>query len=279
MIAYRIYYIHYTYIPSDYYDEDGYCDDYYSSWEENEVTVKYNGLVCNNEAYVRIPYKPFLENVINGYTMEIVYTPEHSGNDLARVLEYVDHDSPYTGVFVDINEDNIKSESETSMGTVDLDYESGEIQLDFVIDRENKMCRMYVNGVVSRYWMLSDSGTKRENFAIDTDYIYINFSGLSKEYCGGTNIVRKFICYERALTHEEVVQNLIANQPDLLSMQKMYKWNYETQIPKLYVYGDISKCSTTNPSYVRIRFESPDTNLYGDSFDLESSNTPIYLQG
>ena len=41
MIAYRIYYIHYTDIPSDYYDEDGYCDDYYSSWEENEVTVKY----------------------------------------------------------------------------------------------------------------------------------------------------------------------------------------------------------------------------------------------
>ena len=81
------------------------------------------------------------------------------------------------------------------------------------------------------------------------------------------------------MTHEEVVQNLIANQPDLLSMQKMYKWNYETQIPKLYVYGDISKCSSTNPSYVRVKFESPDTNLYGESFDLESSNTPIYLQG
>ena len=249
-------------------DEDG-----------NEISVAYNGLVCNNDAYVRIPYKPFLENVINGYTMEIVYTPEHSGNDLARVLEYVDHNSPYTGVFIDINEANIKSESETSMGTVDLDYESGEIQLDFVIDRENKMCRMYVNGIVSRYWMLSDSGNKRENFAIDTDYIYINFSGLSKEYCGGTNIVRKFICYERALSHEEVIQNLIANQPDLTSMQQMYKWNYETQIPKLYIYGDISKCSTTNPSYVRVKFESPDTSLYGESFDMESSNTPIYLQG
>ena len=48
-------------------DEDG-----------NEISVAYNGLVCNNDAYVRIPYKPFLENVINGYTMEIVYTPEHS---------------------------------------------------------------------------------------------------------------------------------------------------------------------------------------------------------
>lgn len=245
----------------------------------NEVSVKYNGLVCNNDAYVRIPYKPFLENVINGYTMEIVFTPEHSGNENARVLEYVDHDSPYTGVFIDILEANIKSESETSMGTVDLDYESGEIQIDFVIDRENKRCLMYVNGIVSRYWMLSDSGTKRENFAIDTDYIYINFSGLSNEFCGGTNIVRKFIGYERALTHDEIIQNLIANQPDLASMQAMYKWNYETQIPKLYVYGDISNCSTTNPSYVRLRYESPDSSKYGESFDMESSNSPFYLQG
>lgn len=245
----------------------------------NEVTVKYNGLVCNNDAYVRIPYKPFLENVINGYTMEIVFTPEHSGNENARVLEYVDHDSPYTGVFIDILEANIKSESETSMGTVDLDYESGEIQIDFVIDRENKRCLMYVNGIVSRYWMLSDSGTKRENFAIDTDYIYINFSGLSDEFCGGTNIVRKFMGYERALTHDEIIQNLIANQPDLASMQAMYKWNYETQIPKLYVYGDISNCSTTNPSYVRLRYESPDSSKYGESFDMESSNSPFYLQG
>ena len=245
----------------------------------NEVTVKYNGLVCNNDAYVRIPYKPFLENVINGYTMEIVFTPEHSGNENARVLEYVDHDSPYTGIFIDILEANIKSESETSMGSVDLDYESGEIQMDFVIDRENKMCLMYINGIVSRYWMLSDSGNKRENFAIDTDYIYINFSGLSEKYCGGTNIVRKFIGYERALTHDEIIQNLIANQPDLPSMQAMYKWNYETQIPKLYVYGDISNCSTTNPSYVRLKYESPDSSKYGESFDMESSNSPFYLQG
>ena len=244
-----------------------------------EVTVKYNGLVCNNDAYVRIPYKPFRENIINGYTMEIVYTPEHSGNDMARVLEYVDAEYPHTGVFIDINEANIKSETETSMGSVDLDYESGEIQIDFVVDRENKMCRMYVNGIVSRYWMLSDSGNNRESFAIDTDYIYLNFSALNLNYRGGTNVIRKFICYERALTHDEVIQNLIANQPDLPSMQKMYKWNYETQIPKLYIYGDISQCSSTNPSYVRVKFESPDSSKFGESFDLESLNTPFYLQG
>lgn len=243
------------------------------------TTVEYKGLVCNNGAYVRIPYKPFVNNVLNGFTMEMVYTPEHSGNNKARVLEYVDHDEPYAGVYVDIDEAFIKSESETTAGQVDLDYESGEIQLDFVIDRENKMCRLYIDGIVSRYWMLSDSGNNRESFAIDQDYIYINFSALSEEFCGGTNVIRKFICYERALSHEEVVNNYIANQPDLVSMQEKYNWCYNTQIPKVQIYGDISNCSSSVPAYVRIKYISTDSSLYGESFDLESSNSPIYLQG
>lgn len=41
MTIYRIYYIDYEYIPSDYYDEDGYCDDYYDNWIEKDITVKY----------------------------------------------------------------------------------------------------------------------------------------------------------------------------------------------------------------------------------------------
>ena len=243
------------------------------------TTVEYKGLVCNNGAYVRIPYKPFVNNVLNGFTMEMVYTPEHSGNNKARVLEYVDHDAPYVGVYVDIDEAFIKSESETTAGQVDLDYESGEIQLDFVIDRENKMCRLYIDGIVSRYWMLSDSGNNRESFAIDQDYIYLNFSALSEEFCGGTNVIRKFICYERALSHEEVVNNYIANQADLISMQEKYNWCYNTQIPKVQIYGDISNCSSSVPAYVRIKYISTDSSLYGESFDLESSNSPIYLQG
>ena len=31
MKIYRLYYIEQEYIPSDVYDEDGYCDDYYGS--------------------------------------------------------------------------------------------------------------------------------------------------------------------------------------------------------------------------------------------------------
>lgn len=244
-----------------------------------EKVVEYKGLVCNNDAYVRIPYKPFYNNVINGFTMELLYTPEHSGNNEARILEYVDHEAPYVGVYASIDEAFIKSESQQTAGQIDLDYESGEIQLDFVIDREKKLCLIYVDGICTRYWSLSDSGNNRESFAIDQDYIYLNFSALDPKYCGGTNIIRKFICYERALSHSEIENNWIANAADLVEMERRYNWCYNTQIPKLQIYGDISNISANVPAYVRIKYSSPDEEKYGASFDLESSNSPIYLQG
>ena len=242
-------------------------------------TIEYKGLVCNNDAYVRIPYKALVNNALNGFTLEMVYTPEHSGNNKARVLEYVDHDAPYVGIYADIDEAFIKSESETTAGQIDLDYESGEIQLDFVIDREKKLCLLYIDGICTRYWTLADSGNKRESFAIDQEYIYLNFSALSKEFCGGTNVIRKFLCYERALSHDDIVNNWIANQPDLITMEEKHNWCYKTQIPKVQIYGDISNCSSSVPAYVRIKYISTDEEKYGASFDLESANSPIYLQG
>lgn len=242
-------------------------------------TVEYKGLVCNNDAYVRIPYKPFYNNVINGFTMELLYTPEHSGNNLARVLEYVDHDAPYVGVYANIDESYIKSESQIEAGQVDLDYESGEIQLDFVIDRDKKLCIIYIDGICTRYWSLSDSGNVKESFAIDQDYIYLNFSALDPNYCGGTNVIRKFICYERPLSHAEIENNWIANAQDIIEMERRYNWCYNTQIAKLQIYGDISNISSSVPAYVRIKYISPDESKYGASFDLESANSPIYLQG
>ena len=107
----------------------------------------------------------------------------------------------------------------------------------------------------------------------------MNFSGLNPEYCGGTNVIRKFICYERALTHEEIVNNWIANASDMIEMERRYNWCYNTQIPKVQIYGDISNISSSIPAYVRIKYISPSEEKYGASFDMESANSPIYLQG
>ena len=41
MKIYRLYYIEQEYVPSDVYDEDGYCDDYYDNWIDHDVTLGY----------------------------------------------------------------------------------------------------------------------------------------------------------------------------------------------------------------------------------------------
>ena len=38
MKIYRLYYIGSEYVPSDVYDEDGYCDDYYDKWIDRDIT-------------------------------------------------------------------------------------------------------------------------------------------------------------------------------------------------------------------------------------------------
>lgn len=41
MKIYRLYYIDIEYIPSDYVDEDGYCDDYYDNYVDHDITLGY----------------------------------------------------------------------------------------------------------------------------------------------------------------------------------------------------------------------------------------------
>ena len=41
MKIYRLYYIEQEYVPSDVYDEDGYCDDYYDDWIDRDITLGY----------------------------------------------------------------------------------------------------------------------------------------------------------------------------------------------------------------------------------------------
>ena len=41
MKIYRLYYIGSEYVPSDVYDEDGYCDDYYDKWIDRDITLGY----------------------------------------------------------------------------------------------------------------------------------------------------------------------------------------------------------------------------------------------
>ena len=234
-------------------------------------------LVLDNDAYVEIPITPWSENASNGSTINIIYTPIHSGNEYARVLDYTDTKDPYVGAFIDILEANIKSEN--NKGQIDLDYESGEIDVSFVIDRNNKMAKIFVDGILSKYWMLSDTGSGNsailENFA-HNNMIYLNST--KGEDCG-TNNIRRVLIYNRALNEDEIMTNHIANITDISKQEEKYNFEYNNTLPKLKIFGDISNVSADVSANVRIRYESPNAEIYGESFDFETANNPIFLQG
>lgn len=236
-----------------------------------------DNLVLDNNAYVEIPISPWAENATNGSTINIIYTPIHSGNEYARVLDYTDSRDPYVGAFIDILEANVKSEN--NRGQIDLDYESGEIDVSFVIDRTKKMAKIFVDGILSKYWMLSDTGSGNsailESFA-HNNYIYLNST--KGEDCG-TNNVRRVLIYNRALDEEEIMTNHIANITDMAKQEEKYNFEYNNTLPKLRIFGNIDNVSADVSANVRIRYESPNAEIYGESFDFETANNPIFLQG
>ena len=115
-------------------------------------------VVCDNNAYIEVPFSPWETNAKKGSTIDLIYTPINSGNEDARVLDYTfitDEMStaeikPFKGIFADIRQAIVSSSnSGSSSGKVSLDENSGQIHLTWVIDRENKFCKTYINGILN----------------------------------------------------------------------------------------------------------------------------------
>ena len=248
-----------------------------------------NKLVCDNDAYVMIPWSPWADNAKNGSTIDIIYEPINSGLEEARVLDYTriiddlsnDEIKPFKGVFADILMTISSSASSGSTaGKVNLDDESGEIHLTWVLDRTNKFMKTYVNGVLSRIMFLTDSGSGVNKFYEDfshNQYIYLNST--KGENCGTNNIIR-FRVYDHALTSDQVLQNHLANISDLKQQQEEYNFNYNNStLPKMYLTGDTSNMTAYQTVPMRIEYVSPNEEKYGSSFNTGIQNNPIKIQG
>ena len=109
----------------------------------------------------------------------------------------------------------------TSNGKVALD-EDTETRLTYIIDRDNKFAKIYVDGVLCRAFYLSDSGSGvnklYEDFTHDQK-IYLNSEKGIKNF--GKCKIKSLRIYNRALSHDEVLQNHIADIKDLKEQQKM----------------------------------------------------------
>lgn len=223
-------------------------------------------LQCSGDAYVEIDMQPYLNNVKQGSTIDIHFNMTSVGIEEARVLDYTEIENPQKGIYINTLE--TKLVSETSTGLVKLD-EGVDTRLTYVIDRENKLAIIYLNGVINRVFMLSDSGTGTtatfEDFS-HKEKIYLN-SRKGKDLFADCKIYSMRV-YGRALSHEEVLQNHIADIADLNEQEKAYNRNYaNTEIPEVRMYGDTKNMTGEIFQTMRIKYTSPNEELYGQSFD------------
>ena len=246
-------------------------------------------LVCDNNAYVVIEWSPWKDNALTGSTIDLIYTPINTGVEEARVIDYTeitnsassDEIKPFKGLFADILRTIPASASSgTSAGKVNLDDQSGEIHLTWVLDRTNKFFKVYVDGVLCRIMFLSDSGSGVNKFYEDfslSSYIYLNST---KGKTCGTNNIRRFRVYDHALTSDQVIQNHLASITDLEKQEEMYNFNYKnTTLPKMYLTGDTTNMTHEQTVPMGIEYISPNEDKYGQSFNTGIQNNPVRIQG
>ena len=233
---------------------------YTNGWIDDE-------LVCDSNAYVEIDCYPWVENAIYGSTIEIQFTGLDIGFNEARIFDYTDVETPYKGVYIDLEETTMKSLANTGKVNIDKDVET---TISFVIDRKNKFGKIYVDGICSRAFSLSDTGSGtsavREDFT-HTQKIYLNSrKGLDKF---GACKIKDIRIYSRTLSDDEIVKNCIAQVTNLDAQERLYKLNYEnTTLPVIRMYGDTTNMTLETPVTMRVKYVSPNEDKYGQSFDL-----------
>lgn len=224
-------------------------------------------LVCDGNAYVEIDTYPWSENAIYGSTIEIQFKGLDIGIFGARIFDYTDIETPYKGAYIDLEETTMKSLANTGKINIDAD---AWITISFVIDRKNKFGKIYVDGICSRAFSLSDTGS-------GTSAIREDFSHMQKIYLNSRKGIDKFgACeikdvrvYSRVLSDDEIVQNTIAQIEDLAEQKRIYDLNYNnTTLPTIKMYGDTTNMTLETPVTMRVKYTSPNEDKYGQSFDL-----------
>lgn len=233
-----------------------------------------NALKCNGGSYVEIDLQALKDNAPYGLTVDVKFKTRDSGEELACVMDMRGSDSNNKGFAIDTKAMYLNSGTTKIKATV---LEEEISRATFVIDRENKLAEIYNNGVLTEAFIMTDS----ESFS-NTTKIYLNttlalVSGAWAPSLFGDCEIYSIRVYERALSGNEIVQNHIADIPDLNEQEEKYRLNYENMMPTMYFYGETAAMTKDNKVPLRIKYISTDTNKYGESFDL--MGCPVGWQG
>ena len=225
-----------------------------------------NGLKMNGSAYTKIDVQPFLNNADTGLTLDIEFKTEDVGNENARVIDCTTRLSSALGCYIDVNEAVIRSNANTVKSPF---AQNEKTRITYVIDRINKLIKVYVNAVLCEAAFLTDIGNGNDEILEEfghSEYIYLNSQKGESNF--GDCTVYSIRVYGRPLDSEEVLKNHIADIKDKTAQKQKYDFNFNNTIPTMYFYGDTSAMTKENKVPLRIKYISTDDKLYGASFDL-----------
>lgn len=237
-------------------------------------------LVCNGGAYAEIDYACMAENAPYSLTVEIDFKATDIGIHDARVLECRDIDTK-KGFHVALTEAKLNSISQEAKVYITPEERT---TVSLQIDRQNKFAKIYVNGIITSAFKLTDSGS-------GTSTILESFAHNGKIYVGcdknldniGNCTIYDIRVYERRVSNDEIVKNVIAQEKDLRKQEDLYNFCFNNNtLSTMRLYSDevenkVSDMTNTNKITMRAVYRSTNTEKYGQPFELKYCK--VYWQG
>ena len=233
-----------------------------------------DSLIISGNSWVEIPIKPLSNNAKYGFTLDIEFSTKPIGVENAEVLNLWNEEDN-CGIKITTEELIIQSKSGNR---ADLYFTEEEIvSAIFVIDRDEKMAKIYLNGVMCEAFALSDyeaNGVKYlEDFTVNNN---VFLGGYNKN---GWSAIRNIRIYEVALATDEIINNFIANEINKSKQRELVEFQKGNELPTVTVYCDFSGLGKDDKKPCDIVYNSPDVNKYGESWSLLGKTSQLQYQG
>ena len=237
-------------------------------------------LLCTGGAYAEIDYACMEDNAPYGLTVEIDFKATDTGIQNAKVLECRDA-STNKGFHVALREAMLNSISNEARVYITPEERT---TVSLQIDRQDKFAKIYVNGIITSAFKLSDSGSGvsavLENFA-HSGKIYV---GCDKDLGSNSNCeIYDIRVYARKVSNDDIVKNVIAQESDLQKQEELFNFCFNNNtLPTMRLYSDevenkVENMTQFNKITMRTVYTSTNTEKFGQPFELKYCK--VYWQG
>lgn len=237
-------------------------------------------LLCTGGAYAEIDYACMADNAPYGLTVEIDFKATDTGIQNAKILECRDA-STNKGFHVSLREAMLNSISNEARVYITPEERT---TVSLQIDRQDKFAKIYVNGIITSAFKLSDSGSGvsavLENF-MHEGKIYV---GCDKDLGNNSNCeIYDIRVYARKVSNDEIVKNVIAQESNLQKQEELFNFCFNNNtLPTMRLYSDevenkVENMTQFNKIVMRAVYTSTNTEKFGQPFELKYCK--VYWQG